>query len=909
MSRKMNSRERAGCARELTRERIAVRRRPTSMTPAPTEPGNGKQLRSSAGTLDHETVEADPSSTLTPASRGLNVAVRVGLEQMRERLGLGAPRRPCVGRDGRFELISCLGRGGMGEVYLAWDTVLEREVALKVVAAKYRHSPHSRVRLMREARSLAKLAHPNVLEVYDLETLDSGELIVAVAYIAGQTLERWQAGHSLRELLHVYLEAGRGLAAAHAARIIHRDFKPSNVLIADGTGRVVVGDFGLAAEIRSDHLELGEVVQPRSDLFETSPGALLGTPAFMAPELLVGQVASIASDQYAFCVSLWEASTGELPFRTWDRESLPPRPRDMPRWLYRVMKRGLAVAADDRFADMDALLQELQRGLRRRDVVLAGLAAVLVSSALAVSWWPRTPLEPVAPLDPCATADEPIDSVWDEQRRESLTAQLTRLQNDDPHLSNYVTTALDESAQRWRERATTTCETLQQDPANAEALANRACQERWLARFARRVELLAAPSEDVIRHVDGLLEPLRSIEQSCSVPAPALHPSVQTKLDLVDDHRRMRNYDEAVREAEQAAKLADELAAACVPGGKHSHENAEVYLHLAEIHADREQAREARAALEVAVLEGLGCSHHELLARAWLLESKLLSYDLEQPEDSARALARAESIIETLPSAAMAVHQGDLSMAQGLLALARGNPAQAIEHYRVALSMLGDDNLALARRAKLLANIGAAEQMQGHDAEARASYGHAAEIVAESLGSNHGESIARLATMLLNDALIGDSVEVLAQLEQLAPGLDTALRIKAHVVLSRRYHELEQFERATEYARVLADELESVTDLSPRVEAEARSEAGSRLLEHDPGTSVVMLSRALELWSSLGDEANQNAIESIYAKVLLDKERPSEALVHANNVLGREPSAEVRNFAQSIADLAKRQVE
>ncbi|NJK31701.1 MAG: serine/threonine protein kinase [Deltaproteobacteria bacterium] len=240
-----------------------------------------------------------PANPATNPPKAASVAAWVGLEDMRQRLGLGAPERPRIGRDGRFELISCLGHGGMGEVYLALDTVLEREVALKIVAGRFRHSPHQRLRLLREAKTLAKLAHPNVLEVYDVDTADSGELVVAVAYVRGATLERWQAGRPLRKVLAAYLDAGRGLAAAHAAGIIHRDFKPANVLITPDQ-RVKIIDFGLA---RISNLE-----------GMTATGMLLGTPEYMAPEQIKGGVIDVRTDLYSLGALTYHALTGRPPF-------------------------------------------------------------------------------------------------------------------------------------------------------------------------------------------------------------------------------------------------------------------------------------------------------------------------------------------------------------------------------------------------------------------------------------------------------------------------------------------------------------------------------------------------------------------------------------------------------------------
>ncbi|NJK32424.1 MAG: serine/threonine protein kinase [Deltaproteobacteria bacterium] len=357
----------------------------------------------------------------TQAAKSASVSVQFGLERMLTRLNIADSTPLRIGRDGRYLLSACLGRGAMGEVYLARDRVLRRDVALKIVAPRFRHSARSRRRLLREARALAALQHPNVLEVYDVDTAASGELFLAMAYVPGQTLQRWQEGKPLSALLPVYVSAGQGLAAAHASGIVHRDFKPANVLISDSPERVVVGDFGLAGSpvpSSSESLPSSNELQD-DDATITAPGALLGTPAYMAPELFAGQPASMASDQYAFCTALWEAVTGSLPFvqpRS-STQPVPARPSTMPRWLYRALARGLDAEPDRRFPDMPSLLAQLTRGQRRpRAVAMTVVGALVLAGGLGSGLLK-------GPVDPCSSIDEQVDKVWNEDAR----ARIARL--------------------------------------------------------------------------------------------------------------------------------------------------------------------------------------------------------------------------------------------------------------------------------------------------------------------------------------------------------------------------------------------------------------------------------------------------------------------------------------------------
>ncbi len=230
----------------------------------------------------------------------------------------------------RYVILKRLGDGGMGVVYLAFDGELDRRVAIKVLrpqAVGDVSALEARARLLREAQAMAKVSHPNVVSVYDVGTFGD-EIFVAMEFVSGATLREWrnEQKRGTRAILDAYLQAGRGLEAAHAAGILHRDFKPENVVV-DERGQVKVLDFGLARlETMSDAAGPKESAGSIA-LRETGPdlraglgtpltrfGAIMGTPGYMAPEQLVGGVATAKSDQFAFSVALYEALFGELPF-------------------------------------------------------------------------------------------------------------------------------------------------------------------------------------------------------------------------------------------------------------------------------------------------------------------------------------------------------------------------------------------------------------------------------------------------------------------------------------------------------------------------------------------------------------------------------------------------------------------
>jgi eukaryotic-like serine/threonine-protein kinase len=295
---------------------------------------------------------------------------------------------------GPYAVLHELGRGAMGIVHACYDPRLDRLVAVKILRTD-RSSPKVRRRLVSEARAMAKLNHPNVAHVYEVGEAN-GHVFVAMEYIHGKTLREWARvrRHGWREALGLAVAAARGLAAAHAAGLVHRDFKPDNVMVSDD-GRVRVMDFGLARFEEEATLERdSDVVVPKaSGSTLTQRGAVLGTPLYMAPEQIWNPQGSFAADQFAFCVTVWELLFGTRPFAGSDLEALDAdvhraRPDHgvhggaVPRWLRKLLERGLSHSPDGRHASMPALLRALERGssqIRRRRVAF-GAACVGVAA-------------------------------------------------------------------------------------------------------------------------------------------------------------------------------------------------------------------------------------------------------------------------------------------------------------------------------------------------------------------------------------------------------------------------------------------------------------------------------------------------------------------------------------------------
>jgi hypothetical protein len=297
-------------------------------------------------------------------------------------------RAPLPARLGRYRVIGLLGRGGMGAVYAAEDPELGRRVAIKMLRDEI--DATDREDLRREAQALARLVHPNVVTVHDVGTADHRVFLV-MQLVDGDSIDAWAKATHARPaaIVAAFRQAGRGLAAAHDAGLVHRDVKPSNILV-DRHGDVRVSDFGVA--------------QIETERATGDSGRIAGTPAYMAPEQLAGH-ATAASDQFSFCVALWEVLAGKRPFEaesnatTADgvRDVVRSRPRlpGVPRNVQRALARGLAVDPSARFPTMAALVAALGPPRWRRIVAIASLAAVAIGVTAVIA--ARASREPPAP--------------------------------------------------------------------------------------------------------------------------------------------------------------------------------------------------------------------------------------------------------------------------------------------------------------------------------------------------------------------------------------------------------------------------------------------------------------------------------------------------------------------------------
>ncbi|MCB9702985.1 MAG: serine/threonine protein kinase [Myxococcales bacterium] len=416
-----------------------------------------------------------------------------------------------------------LGRGRMGVVFAAHDERLDRQVALKILAGD-RSSPAERLRLLGAAQALARLSHPNIVAAHEAGEID-GQIYLSMELVHGVPLPTWLKKQPRRwkEIVRVFIAAGRGLAAAHAAGMVHGDFTPGEVLVGDD-GRVRVTDFGLTIAVEAS---AGEQAELRRSAAHLSLAAVepAGTPCYMPPERLRGGEADVRGDVFALSVALFEALFGARPFvgRTVSERLselmsarpilIPPQPR-IPTWLDRALRRGLADDPRARFPSVDKMVAAIDPGrhLRRRVLAIAGVGALAVAGGAQLLAWQ-------AASAPCADAREAIASVWGEGHRSALASAFAAApQSHAEGTWSRLEPRLDAYAASWAEASAEACE--------AELRGERGdgLHERQLACLDRQRGALRA-----LR--DGLAEPdERAISAALRVAAAL--PKISACADL-----------------------------------------------------------------------------------------------------------------------------------------------------------------------------------------------------------------------------------------------------------------------------------------------------------------------------------------------------------------------------------------
>jgi len=648
---------------------------------------------------------------------------------------------------GRFTLLEQIGSGGSGMVWAAYDPRLDRKVALKLLRMRAGQSSPAKARLIREAQVAGRLSHPNIVSVFDVGEYE-GSAYITMEFIDGPDLARWLAegerGHEV--VLDVFTQAGRGLAEAHRGGVIHRDFKPANVMVQLGGAepRARVVDFGLAGwdDAGSSHHDT-PVAEALDSGSLTATGRRMGTPAYMSPEQAEGSRATERSDQFSFCVSLVEGLVGRRPFDDVDDYQLPKNALDgVPAWMHDALRRGLSRDAEARWPTMDALLAELEppSSSRRRWAILASSAGLL---AVAVGVGMRSDDADQGPT--CAGGSEELGGIWDDATKESLERALvdTGLAYA-PNVWQRIAPRIDGWTARWTEMHREACEATHVRRVQSEAALDlrMLCLRRAKLGLAATTELLGAPTEEVVENAHELVSRLPVIESCADLEALQRGDTqlnaedTQRALDVQRLIARAQANDDAtlldaalaaIEQAEQTATglaapaLASELwlVSAQIRTSRGELEQAEQLLRKVHAHAAEHQQWGALRTATVMLMDNLG-NRRGKAAEALPMRDLALGLSAGAPLDEAETRAILGNVLDNAGQydAAEAEHRKSLEL-------------------RLA-ALPEDDEVVAESQAALAAALAKQKNMEEAEALARASL--ATRLAA--LGPHH-PSVAR----------------------------------------------------------------------------------------------------------------------------------------------------------------------
>ena len=849
--------------------------------------------------------------------------------------------RPAVSKLGRYELREGIGAGGMGEVYRAYDPELDREVAIKRLGLGERSSD-ARLRLLREGQTIARLSHPHVVQVHDVGTEpQTGDLFIAMELIEGTTLRAWlrRDEPSWQAIAQVFAQAGEGLAAAHARGIVHRDFKPENVLVThDGVAKVV--DFGLAKPwsapepggpaASTSHPQSADDVELRisgASLHShlTPEGARLGTPAYMPPEQYAGESSDPRIDQFGFAVALYEAWVGHLPFEGSSpteyamavlEGAVRPFPRDcpVPRRLQRAVLRAMSVKPGDRFETMAPLLEELRRepGRRRRraGVVVTALALGGASS-LVIGELVRDDADAGSV---CTSVADAAGRVWSRGRRQQLVEALASVSSPlAEDTASRVAHAIDGWAQTWTDARRDVClaDATSVTDAPLSGL-RRLCLERNLARQRSLVEALEKATPGMLEHATHAVEHIAADLERCSMPAYLEQIATEEAMPATEREEAVRGLARArqqldLAELDEASQLLESMADEDV----RTRWPAALILEWTElrgrIEGKRGNPHRFRELLEEGALLGLGGSA-PIAAAQWHLAHGDALYEIDAVERADRAYARAEALFEHRYGGD-AIETVLARATRGHLPFARGRYREALEIYAEAAAAAA----VLAPRTdyrRLLVDGWVAETLAaaGQFEEATALVSSIIERHEQSRGPRHPMVIDSREQLGIVQLRSGDAQAALTTFEGTLALFDEALASEqaleratilanmgaAHTALHRHEEAARTLEGALAIFLEAGLEPEHTRVLAIRANlAESLSRQGKR------SEAIALLQEILAHMQRSGIESTNNGlmVQLNLATALLEEGRADEAVP----VLERALSSEGRDKAAAGA--------
>ncbi len=804
-------------------------------------------------------------------------------------------------RVGRYEIVDELGAGGMGVVYRARDAELERDVALKLVTADaIEGESHGRARLLREAQALAQLAHPNVTAIYDVGRFEGG-VFLAMELVEGERLDDWSksARRSWQEVLPVFVAAGRGLEAAHVAGLVHRDFKPSNVMLG-ADGRVRVLDFGLARaagdslEISASSLSERErsvdrapgvpALGSRDDFSVSSSissagsllvsqvtqlGAIIGTPPYMAPEQHQGAVGDARSDQFSFCVSLYQALYGERPFGGGNRHQLrdeiiagrvrlAPAGANVPAWIRKILLRGLAVDPDKRWPSMTSLLVALGRDPMtrwRRVAAGAGIAALVGVAAFGL-------LRGAEQVQPCTAAASEAGGVWNSARRSALRTAF--LATGKPYANDAYRTAeqgLDAYTKAWVAMHSATCQATHVQRVQSDELLDlrMECLAQHLDGMRAQIDVFAGADAAVVERAAQAVQALPTLTECADVEAlraSVRPPAAADTRAEVDELRRelatVRALLESGRYPDALVQARPLVARAKALAYRPIEAEALFYLgRLQEVTGDYPAAamtlREAGAAAEA--------GHHDLFAaRAWTLLVWVVGGRQGKFAEAYQLADEAKAKIERAGSDQILL--ADFEGKLGLIYMDEGKYDDALTYATRSLALreklLAPNDIVIAGALSGVADV---HTSQGKFVEAIAEYRRALAIYEAALGVEHPalvSTLTNLATSLRAHGSYDEAIVHLLRAQQIA---EKALG-PDHATLGTIFLNLASIERSqrkldlavAHYERARAIFTRALGADHPNVGTVHYYLGGIKLEQGHPAEALVEHRRTLAIW-------------------------------------------------------------
>ncbi len=702
-------------------------------------------------------------------------------------------------RVGRFVLLRRLGAGAMGVVHVGYDETLDRKVAIKLIGSRGTGSRDGQARMLREAQALAKLNHPNVVQIYEAG-LREGRLFIAMEFVEGQTLRRWAAGRgesrTWRDVLSAYRQAGLGLAAAHEAGLVHRDFKPDNAMI-DDAGRVRVLDFGLARRSEYDASRADDAVESEvpgasgPGALVTQTGSLVGTPAYMAPEQLGGGVADARSDQFSFCVSVWEAVYGQRPFADGglaqrgasmlDGPQVPANlPAGLPDGVHQALCRGLCVDPSARWPDMGSLVAALQTDQRRR-----GRGALVVgATALVVAVVVGARLSGEQAPTPCASSAQHIEDVWDDARREQAQGAFSTIEAPFARAAwERTQRSLDAYADDWIRGHRQACEatTVHGEQSSAVMDLRMTCLHEAKRQLSSVVAVLATADVDVVRKAHDVVDSLPPLDRCEDVPAlladeeapPAKEAAaigqIRAQLATATAERAAGRYEAAYEAVQQAQRRVEEGRVSYGPV------RGVLALELGHVLEARGELEASERALRNATRLTAQWGPREALADAVLLR-------MQVGTDRGRTGAQTTDLEDLAAGLVVGRPRAEarLSRQLGLFRMFEAKYEEAATHFDDAISILdavaGPDDLDVAAVLGDLANL---RRKTGDYDEAIRLQERANGVLVERLGEEHPAVAA-------GDVDLATTFHEMGKLER-AIELDTAALTRLELALGPRH--------------------------------------------------------------------------------------------------------------------------